>query len=265
MVSLRLDRISVSFPIYSRPNRSIRRRVVAATTGGRIGSDKHHAVVVKALEDVSLDLTHGDRVGLVGRNGAGKSTLLRVMAGIYEPTAGAVFRVGRVAPLFDPNLGFDRENTGYENIFNRGLYLGLRPDVIRAKIDEIAEFTELGDYLGMAIHTYSAGMRARLAFAVSAAIEPEILLLDEGFGAGDATFMKKAHARMKELVERSGILVLASHSEGLLRSMCTKGLLLDRGKVMGFGPLDEILQRYDIEESAAPVPGIGEERVRRGA
>ena len=218
---------------------------MAATTGGRIGSDKRHAVVVQALDNVTLNIEHGDRVGLIGKNGAGKSTLLRVMAGVYEPSSGTIRRNGRVAPIFSNTLGIDRENTGYENIIMRGLLLGFSREDIQSKVEEIATFTELGDFLNMPTHTYSDGMLMRLAFAVSTSIEPEILLLDEGIGAGDASFLKKAHARFQKLIESTGVLVLASHSESLLRRLCNKAIYLERGQVIAEGTLDEILEEYN--------------------
>ncbi|TDI66413.1 MAG: ABC transporter ATP-binding protein [Alphaproteobacteria bacterium] len=245
MASIHLDRVSASFPIYSTRARSIRTRVMAATTGGRIRRDKRHSVVVRALDNVTLNIEHGDRVGLVGKNGAGKSTLLRVMAGVYEPSSGTVERSGRVAPLFSDKLGMDGENTGYENIIMRGLFLGFTREEMQDKIPEIAEFTELGDFLNMPTHTYSTGMLMRLAFAVSTCIEPEILLMDEGIGAGDAAFMKKADQRLENLVESSGVLVLASHSEALLRRMCSKAVFLDRGQVVHQGSLEDVLERYN--------------------
>lgn len=245
MASIHLDRVSASFPIYSSNARSIRTRVMVATTGGRIGSDKRNSVVVRALDNVTLNIEHGDRVGLVGKNGAGKSTLLRVMAGVYEPSSGTVERSGRVAPLFSDKLGMDGENTGYENIIMRGLFLGFTREEMQDKIPEIAEFTELGDFLNMPTHTYSAGMLMRLTFAVSTCIKPEILLMDEGIGAGDASFMKKAARRLEKLVESSGVLVLASHSESLLRRMCSKAVLLERGQVVHQGSLEDVLERYN--------------------
>src|SRR5262249_11458187 len=152
-------------------------------------------VIVQALDNVSIGIEHGARLGIVGPNGAGKTTLLRVLAGIYEPTAGSASIEGRVVPLFDVALGMDPESTGFENIKLRGLFLGMTPQQIRARTEEIAEFTELGSFLDMPLRTYSAGMQARLAFAVSTCIEPEILLLDEGIGTGDAAFIEKAKKR----------------------------------------------------------------------
>ena len=244
MACIRLDHVSVSFPIYTAGSRSIRARLMAAGSSGRIATDAASRVLVRGLEDVSAEIVHGERVALVGRNGAGKTTMLRVMAGIYEPVAGTATVEGKVAPLFEVALGMDPESTGYENIILRGLYLGLSKAEIRAKADEIAEFTELGSFLSLPLRTYSAGMQARLSFAVSTCIDPEILLLDEGIGAGDAAFLEKARKRLNAFVARAGILVLASHSDTLVRQLCTRALLLDQGRIVACGPVDEVLARY---------------------
>ena len=193
---------------------------------------------------MSLNIEHGERVGLIGRNGAGKTTLLRVMAGIYEPPAGTVEVEGRVAPLFDIGMGMDPESSGYENILLRGLYLGLRKAEIRAKVDEIAEFTELGEFLEMPLRTYSAGMFARLAFAISTSIDPEILLLDEGIGAGDEAFLEKAKQRLDAMINRARIMVLASHSDELVRKLCNRAILMQNGEIVASGSTDEMLERY---------------------
>lgn len=239
--SVVLDHVHVSFPIYDSASRSLRHHIVGASTGGRLSADSQQRVVVEALSDVSFTLSHGDRVGLVGHNGAGKTTLLRVISGIYAPWQGRVEVTGRVAPLFDVSLGIDMESTGYENIRLRGLYLGLTRAQIEARTGDIAEFTELGPFLHMPVRTYSAGMQARLAFAVSTSIEPEILLLDEGIAAGDAAFMEKANQRLHEFVQRAGILVLASHSDPLIRMFCNKAFLLERGRIVRAGSVDEVM------------------------
>jgi ABC-type polysaccharide/polyol phosphate transport system ATPase subunit len=225
MASIELNDVSVSFPIYSAGSRSFKNAMLAATTGGRIGNEAKH-VVVQALDQVSLKFGVGDRVALIGHNGAGKTTLLRVLAGIYEPRGGWVRIEGRVTPMFDINLGIDPESTGYENIILRGLYLGLTKAEIMERRDSVAEFTELGPFLDFPVRTYSAGMHARLAFAMATCITPEILLLDEGIGAGDAGFMEKANLRLEQFVAKTGILVLASHTDELVRRLCNKAVLI---------------------------------------
>lgn len=244
MGGMLLDHVSVAFPIYDANSRSLRTQMLSVSTGGRIGTEAGNRVSIEALDDVSLAIQHGDRVGLVGHNGAGKTTLLRVMAGIYEPTRGKITVEGRTVSIFDLGIGMDAESTGYQNIVFRGLYLGLSRAEIRTKIDEIADFTELGSFLDMPIRTYSAGMHARLAFAISTCVEPDILLLDESIGAGDATFLQKARIRLKDFVERSGILVLATHSENMIREMCGKAVLLEHGRVTSFGAVDDVLNCY---------------------
>lgn len=243
MAEIQLHNVSVAFPIYDASSRSLKKRLVGAATGGRIQSEAGPSVV-QALEGVTLHFRHGDRIGLVGHNGAGKTTLLRVLAGIYEPGGGTVKVDGNVAPLFDISLGMDAESTGYENIVLRGLYLGLSHDEIRSRMDEIADFTELGSFLDMPIRTYSAGMRIRLAFAVSTSIQPDILLLDEGVGAADAAFLAKTQRRLQEFTDKAAIIVLASHSEALIGQMCRTVVLMEHGRVAGVGDTDEILALY---------------------
>ncbi|HEX2136047.1 MAG TPA: ABC transporter ATP-binding protein [Microvirga sp.] len=244
MAAISLQEVSVSFPIYDGASRSLKNRIVTASTGGRISVASDQPRVVHALDDVSFTVEHGDRVALIGHNGAGKTTLLRVLAGIYIPVRGRVRRTGTVAPLFDTGFGMDPDATGYENIRLRALYLGMSKTTLAARIDEIADFAELGSFLDMPLRTYSAGMQTRLAFAVSTSIDPEILLLDEQIGAGDAAFMAKAAERLHKLVERSGILVLASHSDDAVRRLCTKAILLEHGRVKFFGAADEALALY---------------------
>lgn len=246
MASIKLDGVSVLFPVYDQSSRSLKKRLLSGATGGRIREKANGSgiAVVQALDDVHLDLRHGDRVGLVGHNGAGKTTLLRVLAGIFEPNDGHVEIDGKIAPLFDITLGMDQESSGFENIALRGLFLGMTHREIKDRMEEIAEFTELGDFLRLPIRTYSDGMRMRLAFAVSTSIQRDILLLDEGIGVGDHAFLEKARARLEEFTAKAGIIVLASHSEELLLGMCRTALLMEHGKIVHAGDTAEVLQTY---------------------
>jgi ABC-2 type transport system ATP-binding protein len=230
----------VEFPIFDAKSRSLKKTFL----GGSIGRNASNVVVIEALRDITMSLELGDRVGLVGHNGAGKSTLLRLLSGIYEPTRGSATVRGRVAPVFDLGVGMDPEISGYENILIRGLFLGQTRKQMLAKVDEIADFTELGDYLSMPLRTYSTGMRVRLAMGVVTSIDPEILLLDEGIGAVDAEFLAKARTRLFELVERSGILVFASHSDEFLADLCDTAIWLEHGTIREHGPLREVLHHY---------------------
>lgn len=239
-----LKDVDVEFQIYDTPQRSLKNNLIAAATGGTLARDSRNRIVVKALDDVSVDLEHGDRIALIGHNGAGKTTLLRVLAGIYEPTRGEVALSGSVAAVFNVGLGIDLEATGRENIYLRSLFLGIGRKDAQSLSDEILDFAELGNFADMPVRTYSTGMLARLQFAITTAVQPDILLIDEGIGAGDAAFFAKAQQRMDELMARSGILVLASHSEGLVRSMCNKAMLLNHGKVVFQGDIDDTYAAY---------------------
>ena len=236
-----LRNVSVRFPVLSFRDRSLRSRFVSAVMLRRNTAVPH---IVSALNDVSLDIRAGDRVAIIGANGAGKTTLLRVLAGIYHPTSGSVDVLGRCLPLFDLSAGFDEEATGYENIMRRGLVIGARRSEIDAKRAEIAAFTELGDRLDLPLRTYSSGMMLRLIFAVATAVEGEIVLLDEWIGVGDQQFRKKARQRLDEIVVHAGILVLASHDIGLIKSTCNRAILLEEGRIVAAGATDEILGQY---------------------
>ena len=245
-VSTRLgaEGVTVDFPIYDTGTRSLKNQFIYRGTGGRVGRDARNRLSVRALDGVSVAFEHGDRVGVVGRNGAGKTTLLRVLAGVYEPAKGRVWREGRTASLLSVSLGLDVESTGYENIMTRGLLIGLTPEEVRERTGEIVEFTELGDYLAMPASTYSSGMQFRLGFAVCTCFEPEILLMDEWISAGDRAFVKKAQRRFDGFVQSAGILVLASQDTALLQRVCSKALLLDAGRIRAYGPVGDVLREY---------------------
>jgi ABC-type polysaccharide/polyol phosphate transport system ATPase subunit len=221
--------------------RSGRQKHVIASTGGQIDAARG---VVDALCDINLDLKEGDRLGLMGHNGAGKSTMLRLLAGAYTPTRGRVISSGRISTLFSSTPGLSVEATGRENIVTCGLYLGMSRRAILSKMDEIADFAELGDYIDLPVRIYSTGMLVRLGFAIATAIEPEILLLDEGLATGDAQFARKAEQKMQELIGRTSILVIASHSMALLSSMCTQCVLLEHGKILFSGAAQDVAKKY---------------------
>ncbi|NUS45475.1 MAG: ABC transporter ATP-binding protein [Mycobacteriaceae bacterium] len=245
----------VEFPIFDAKSRSLKKAFLGKA-GGAIGRNGSDVVVVEALREITMSLKDGDRVGLVGHNGAGKSTLLRLLSGIYEPTRGSTQIRGRVAPVFDLGVGMDPEISGYENIIIRGLFLGQTRKQMLAKVDEIAEFTELGEYLSMPLRTYSTGMRVRLAMGVVTSIDPEILLLDEGIGAVDAEFMKKARHRLQDLVSRSGILVFASHSNEFLAQLCDTAMWIDHGRIRMHGGIAEVVGAYEGPDAAAHVTQV---------
>jgi lipopolysaccharide transport system ATP-binding protein len=240
--------VSVTFPLYHGSSRSLKKTVAAAATG-RLGEDQQHRVVVRALTDISFTLRSGDRLGLIGSNGAGKTTLLRTLAGIYEPVMGRVSVHGSLNALLDPTLGMNVDMNGRENILLRGLYNGLPQSVLPGLTQDVAEFAELGDFIDLPVRTYSAGMVVRLGFALATAIRPQILLMDEWFLAGDASFMEKARHRLEEMVRGADILVLSTHSMDIVRTWCTRVIWLEQGRIRADGPAEEVLDQY--LESAA--------------
>ncbi len=236
--------IRVQFPVYSAQGRSLRSHLIQAV-GGRIGAGNGSRILINALDDVSLSLRSGDRVALIGGNGAGKSTFLKVLAGILEPTAGELRAEGRVSALLDLGMGMDPEATGYENIVMRSVFLGASFKEANARIPEIEEFSELGEYLRFPLRTYSTGMGMRLSFAIATSIKPEVLVLDEMIATGDASFTEKAKSRVAAMIEQLKILVIATHSFQDARSMCNRGVVLNAGKIVFDGPIDDAIDLYE--------------------
>jgi ABC-type polysaccharide/polyol phosphate transport system ATPase subunit len=245
MAQIDLRSVYVEFPVYNVNARSFKKHFMRIATGGAVMEDANKHIIVSALRDINITFEHGDRIGLIGHNGAGKSTLLRLLAGIYEPTRGDLRIDGHISSLLDIMQGIEGEFTGYENIIMRGTLLGLSRKEINAKVKEISEFTGLGDYLSMPIRTYSAGMKVRLAFAVSAAISPDILLIDEVLSVGDANFIEKAENKMISLLDQSSIVIMANHSDESIKRFCNKALLLDGGVIKYFGDVHEAHRLYE--------------------
>jgi ABC-type polysaccharide/polyol phosphate transport system ATPase subunit len=245
MPRISVEDLTIDIPVLSHRSRSLRTIAVAKARaiGGRIVDDGSSISIVRALDHVSFKLETGDRLGLIGSNGAGKSTLIRVLAEIYSPSGGRVEREGTLIPMFDIGIGFDNEATGYENILLRGMMMGLTKREIASRTEEIAEFSELGEYLDLPIRTYSAGMTLRLMFSIATSVAGDIILMDEWIAVGDASFQSKAQKRMLEVTGKAGILVIASHDPGTLRQHCTLGMRLEKGRIADFGPIDQVLSR----------------------
>jgi ABC-2 type transport system ATP-binding protein/lipopolysaccharide transport system ATP-binding protein len=264
MLSIVARDLRVEFPIYDTYGRSLRHRLGLGrianninrtiykklAVGGTINIGSSGRTVITALNGINFEISEGERVAILGHNGSGKTTLLRTMAQVYEPIDGEIHVSGRVTPLFDMQLGMDEDATGIENVWLRGRMLDLSAKQIADSIDDVAEFTELGDYLYMPTRTYSAGMMVRLAFGISTVVTPEILVLDEMIGAGDEAFFRRARVRLDDFIAKTGILILASHSMDMLREWCTKGMLLEHGNIVAFGPINEVIARYEGRSAA---------------
>lgn len=202
---------------------------------------------IESLKNINLDLKAGDSLALIGKNGAGKTTMLKTLAGVYPPKSGTVTSQGKIASLLDLSMGFSPNDTGITNVSRKLLFMGLNKQEIKDAIPAIADFSELGEFINLPVNTYSSGMRMRLAFATATCIEPEILLMDEWISTGDRTFLDKVKIRLETYVAKSEIVVFASHSFNLLRNVCNKGLVLDKGEIKFMGTIEDALEYYDSE------------------
>jgi lipopolysaccharide transport system ATP-binding protein len=243
MARINLKNVVVEFPIVNASSRSLQLRLYHSL-GGKLTS-RHKTVVVRALDGIDLALRDGDRLGIIGHNGSGKTTLLRVLAGVYSPGEGSATIEGSISSFTDLTLGMDPESTGWENIIFRCAFMGLSFQEAERRSPAIAEFSELGEYLKLPVRTYSTGMFLRLAFAISTSIEPEILIMDEMISAGDAQFIEKAQRRLRQIVDKANILVLASHQMKVIQTICNKVVWLEHGTIKQFGPPDRVVQTYN--------------------
>lgn len=244
MTSISLKRVCVDIPIYNSQNRSFKKTMIGVATGGKIGLSDSGKTTVRSLDDISLEINPQERVGLLGHNGAGKSTLLRVLGGVYAPTSGTAEVKGKVGSLIDISLGIDGEATGIENIFLRGALLGIPREKIEENLEDIISFSELGEFVKLPVRTYSTGMHMRLAFSVSTMISPDILLMDEWLSVGDEGFQKKAERKLMDLIDRTNILIIASHSRSLIERCCSKVVWLEHGKIKNIGSPSIICSKY---------------------
>lgn len=244
MPSIDLKNVGVSIPVYNSSARSFKKQFIGFATGGRISCENRGVTLVNSLHNINLSVKSQERVGLLGHNGAGKSTLLRVLGRVYTPTTGTAEIKGSIGSLISISLGIDPEATGLENIFLRAALLGIDKSKLKEQLDEIIDFSELGQFINMPVRTYSTGMHMRLAFSVSTMIRPDILLMDEWLSVGDKDFQKKAETKLNELIRSSNILVIASHSRTLIERCCTKVVWLEKGEIREVGTPSEICSRY---------------------
>ena len=244
MPQVYLKDVTVDIPIFNSQGRSLKKAVMGFATGGRIGLTEKGKTVVRSLDSINLTVKENERVGIVGHNGAGKSTLLRVLSGVYFPSSGVAKIDGKTGSLIDISLGIDGEATGIENIYLRAALLGIPTKLVDDEISNLITFTELGDFINMPVRTYSTGMHMRLAFGVSTMISPDILLMDEWLSVGDQHFQSLAEERLNNLIERSNILIIASHSRQLIERCCTRVLWLEHGQLKMDGKPNEICPLY---------------------
>ena len=240
MARIELDHVSLTFTVRQRGRITLKEFLVRQMFRRSVNP----MIEVRALQDVCLQMRDGERVGIIGHNGAGKSTLLKLLAGIYPPTQGRRIVKGRISSLFDIALGFEGDASGWENIGYRGYLQGETPRSIRAKVQQIADFSELGKFLDMPVRYYSAGMMVRLAFSIATAIEPEVLLVDEVLSVGDMAFQEKARQRMKEMMARANLIVVVSHDLDSLSRLCERAIWMDHGHVRQSGPTGDVITAY---------------------
>lgn len=243
MVSISVSDLSIDFPLYHAESRSLKKVVLSAATN-RLSKDRKQRLVVQAIRGASFVLNPGDRLGLVGANGAGKTTLLRTLAGIYEPVGGTVSVRGRLTALLDPSQGLNTDLTGRENIRLYGLYKKLSRTETNRLEDDVIQFSGLEQFIDIPVRTYSSGMVVRLGFALATAVHPEILIMDEWILAGDANFMEKARNRLESMIRSADILVLSSHSAGVIKEWCNRVIWMDQGRITADGSAEEVLKLY---------------------
>lgn len=197
-----------------------------------------------ALKDVSFVAEKGDRIGVLGLNGAGKSTLMKVIAGVFRPTEGQLTRNGVIAPMIELGAGFDKQYTGAENIYLYGAVLGHSRKFMEEKFDEIVEFSELKEFIDVPLKNYSSGMRARLGFAIATVVKPDILILDEVLSVGDAKFRKKSEKKLMDMMDTGVTVLFVSHNLDQVKRICNKAMILEKGKLLEFGDIDLVAEKY---------------------
>src|SRR5438093_5877077 len=238
MVEIDLDRVCLEFTV----RRSTRLALKEFLVRGMFSKAVNPVIQVQALRDVSLHVGEGERLGIIGHNGAGKSTLLKLLAGVYPPTSGHRIVNGRVSSLFDITLGFELDASGWENIYYRGYLQGESPQTIKPKVDDIAAFSELGEFLDMPVRYYSAGMMIRLAFPLATAVEPEIPIVDAALSVGDLPFQQKAAQRIRQMMAHARLMVIVSHDLTSLLNLSKRMLWLYHGQIKMDGtPTDTVV------------------------
>jgi len=243
-MTIELQSVTCYLPVYSVSSKSLR-RAASSLVGGSLLKSNNDIIYVRALENINLIAEDGDRIGLIGHNGAGKSTLLKVLAGVTPQTSGLVTVRGNISAALNTTLGLDMELTGRQNIFQLSYYRGISKSQILENIEDIVQAADLGSFIDLPVYTYSSGMLGRLTFAVATSYEPDVVIMDEWLLAGDINFLTRAVERTTDYVKKSRILVLATHSMEIIRSVCTKAVYMKKGRIIAVGTPDEIIRMYE--------------------
>jgi lipopolysaccharide transport system ATP-binding protein len=244
-IAIRVQNLTKKYSIGKQKDGSLRGTLGAMFSGGKSAQEDF-----LALNNVSFDIMQGDVVGIIGKNGAGKSTLLKVLSQITKPTEGRIEINGRVASLLEVGTGFHPELTGRENIYLNGTILGMTRKEVSSKFDEIVEFSGVEKFIDTPVKHYSSGMYVRLAFAVAAHLEPEILIIDEVLAVGDAEFQKKCLGKMQDVAGQGRTVLFVSHNMAAVKTLCTKGIVFDKGKIVEIGDVNKCMERYyNLEKS----------------
>ncbi|MCR5628200.1 ABC transporter ATP-binding protein [Eubacterium sp.] len=238
-VAVKVDHVTMRFNLSKEKVDNLKEYAIKFVKG------QLHYNEFQALKDVSFTVNKGDRLGILGLNGAGKSTILKVIAGVYKPSEGHVERHGKMAPMIELGAGFDPQYTGRENIFLYGSVLGFSREFLEEKYDEILEFSELKEFIDVPLKNYSSGMKARLGFAIATIVEPEILILDEVLSVGDAKFRRKCEKKMQGMFDKGVTVLFVSHSIEQVKNLCNKAILLDHGRLIAQGDIEEVAAVYE--------------------
>jgi len=239
--------LGVTFSIYNSKTRSFRNHIISAV-GGR-AHNHDGTTYIEALNNINLDINHGDRVAILGHNGSGKSTMLKVISGVYEPTAGHIESNGDISSLTDIGMGMDPENSGHHNIIMRCIFMGMTIKEAKEKVKEIVDFSELHDYIHLPMRTYSTGMYMRLALTIATSTAPDILIMDEMIGAGDGDFIKKARKRTLDFIQKTKVMVISSHDMSIVNELCNRAIWLEKGKIIADGDVESITKEYTARKA----------------
>ncbi len=237
--AIKLENITMEFNLHKEKLDNVKEYFINLLKGN-VRKDQF-----KALDDISFVVNKGDRVGILGLNGAGKSTLMKVIAGVFEPTNGTVYKEGVLAPMIELGAGFDSQYTGAENIYLYGAVLGHSRKYMEQRFDDIVEFSELKDFIDVPLKNYSSGMRARLGFSIATMVKPDILILDEVLSVGDAKFRKKSEEKLESMMDENTTVLFVSHNLTQVRRICNKAMILEKGKMIAYGDMERIADMYE--------------------